>query len=146
MKDHYATLGVARDAAAAEIRKAYRRLALRLHPDRNPGDKEAERRFKQVSEAYDVLSDAKKRAKHDADLAAAVPRPAAAWAHGTYAARAGPRPVRRGATFETGPIEIGKSYVVRPGPIRPGQDVPVRPTPDISKMPWVPLFRKKGEP
>ncbi|MBA2847692.1 molecular chaperone DnaJ [Thermosulfuriphilus ammonigenes] len=64
-KDYYQILGVARDASAEEIKKAYRRLALKYHPDRNPGDKEAEERFKEASEAYEVLSDPEKRAIYD---------------------------------------------------------------------------------
>ncbi|MCL6569016.1 MAG: DnaJ domain-containing protein, partial [Meiothermus silvanus] len=53
MKDYYATLGVSKDASSDEIKKAYRKLALQYHPDRNPGDKAAEERFKEISEAYD---------------------------------------------------------------------------------------------
>ena len=64
-KDYYATLGVAKDADAGTIKKAYRKLARDLHPDKNPGNAEAESRFKEVSEAYDVLSDPKKRAEYD---------------------------------------------------------------------------------
>jgi molecular chaperone DnaJ len=64
-KDYYETLGVRRDASQEEIRKAYRRLARKYHPDLNPGDKAAEERFKAVQEAYDVLSDAKKRKMYD---------------------------------------------------------------------------------
>jgi molecular chaperone DnaJ len=64
-KDYYAALGVAKDADAAGIKKAYRKLARDLHPDKNPGNAEAETRFKEVSEAYDVLSDPKKRAEYD---------------------------------------------------------------------------------
>jgi len=64
-KDYYAALGVAKDADPAAIKKAYRKLARDLHPDKNPGNAESEARFKEVSEAYDVLSDKKKRAEYD---------------------------------------------------------------------------------
>jgi len=63
--DYYETLGVARKSAADEIRKAYRKLARKYHPDLNPGDKSAEERFKRVQEAYDILSDPKKRQMYD---------------------------------------------------------------------------------
>jgi molecular chaperone DnaJ len=63
--DYYETLGVPRKASAEEIRKAYRKLARKHHPDLNPGDKSSEERFKNVQEAYDVLSDAKKRPMYD---------------------------------------------------------------------------------
>lgn len=64
-RDFYADLGVSSDASADEIKKAYRRLARQYHPDANPGDSEAEARFKAVSEAYAVLSDPQKRAQYD---------------------------------------------------------------------------------
>jgi molecular chaperone DnaJ len=64
-KDFYAVLGVARTASQSEIKKAYRDLARKLHPDHNPGDTAAEERFKAVSEAYDVLSDANRRKEYD---------------------------------------------------------------------------------
>src|ERR1700684_1309023 len=63
--DYYHTLGVAKEADADEIRKAYRRLARKHHPDLNPGDKAAEDRFKTVQEAYDILSDSKKKTMYD---------------------------------------------------------------------------------
>src|ERR1700761_9808264 len=63
--DYYATLGVARDAGGEDLKKAYRKLAMQFHPDRNPGDKAAEARFKEVSEAYEVLKDDQKRAAYD---------------------------------------------------------------------------------
>lgn len=64
-QDYYETLGVARDAKTDDIRKSYRKLARKYHPDLNPGDKAAEERFKRVQEAYDVLSDSKKRQLYD---------------------------------------------------------------------------------
>ncbi len=63
--DFYSILGVARNAKESDIKKAYRRLARKTHPDVNPGDKVAEERFKKIQEAYDVLSDPKKRAIYD---------------------------------------------------------------------------------
>ncbi len=64
-KDYYGILGVSRTALGSEIKKNFRKLALKYHPDRNPGDKKAEARFKEISEAYDVLSDEEKRKKYD---------------------------------------------------------------------------------
>jgi molecular chaperone DnaJ len=63
--DHYKTLGVEKKASADEIKKAYRKLARRYHPDRNPDDKQAEERFKEISQAYDVLGDPEKRKQYD---------------------------------------------------------------------------------
>src|SRR5450759_288590 len=64
-QDYYKTLGVERSADAQEIKRAYRKLAMKFHPDRNPGSKEAEEKFKKINEAYQVLSDAEKRSRYD---------------------------------------------------------------------------------
>ncbi|MBN8781586.1 MAG: molecular chaperone DnaJ [Sphingobacteriales bacterium SCN 48-20] len=64
-RDYYEVLGVAKSASADEIKKAYRKVAMQYHPDRNPGDKAAEEKFKEAAEAYEILSDADKRAQYD---------------------------------------------------------------------------------
>jgi molecular chaperone DnaJ len=71
-RDYYEVLGVGKTASEDEIKSAYRRLALKHHPDKNPGDKQAEEKFKEAAEAYEVLSDAKKRAAYDRHGHAAV--------------------------------------------------------------------------
>src|SRR6185369_9970708 len=64
-RDYYEILGVGKTASADEIKKAYRKVAMQFHPDRNPGDKASEEKFKEAAEAYEVLSDTDKRAKYD---------------------------------------------------------------------------------
>ena len=64
-RDYYEVLGVAKTATADEIKSAYRKLAMKYHPDRNPGDKAAEEKFKEAAEAYDVLHDPEKRQRYD---------------------------------------------------------------------------------
>src|SRR5574344_2158352 len=64
-RDYYEVLGVSKSATSDEIKKAYRKLAIKYHPDKNPGDKAAEEKFKEAAEAYDVLRDSEKRAQYD---------------------------------------------------------------------------------
>ena len=64
-EDYYKTLGVSKDASSSEIKKAYRKMAIKYHPDKNPGDKSAEEKFKEAAEAYDVLSSPDKKQRYD---------------------------------------------------------------------------------
>ena len=96
-KDYYAILGVSKTASADDIKKAFRKLALKYHPDRNPGNKKAEARFKEVSEAYEVLSDQDKRQKYDQ--------------FGQYWQQAGQRggsPFSGGAGFDVNGFDFGQ--------------------------------------
>lgn len=98
-RDYYEVLGVARTASQKDVQSAFRKLARKLHPDVNPGDQDAERRFKEVSEAHEVLSDPEKRKMYDrfgADwqsaAAAGIDPDQAGWPFGAGAGRSGPRP------------------------------------------------------
>src|SRR5574339_114753 len=86
-RDYYTVLGLNRDASEDDIKKAYRKLAMKHHPDRSPDDKGAEEKFKEAKEAYEVLSDARKRAAYDQFGHAGVDASAA---FGPGAARGGP--------------------------------------------------------
>src|ERR1700685_3678211 len=112
-KDYYAMLGVKKTATPEEIRKAFRKAARKYHPDVNPGDKKAEEKFKQISEANDVLSDEKKRKIYDQlgfysdniDPAAAE-----AAARGGYGGGGGPRSYTtqaEGRAGQEGPFDFG---------------------------------------
>ena len=91
-RDYYQILDVAKGASEADIKKAYRRLAMKYHPDRNPDDKEAEERFKEAKEAYEILTDAQKRAAYDQFGHAGVDPSAGGAAGAGATARRGPRP------------------------------------------------------
>ena len=82
MSNYYEILGVAKSASSDEIKKAYRKVAMQYHPDRNPDDHSAEHRFKEINEAYDVLKDADKRAAYDRFGHAAFEQGGGAGAHG----------------------------------------------------------------
>src|SRR3954463_6505628 len=84
MRDYYEILAVAKEADGETIKKAYRKLALQYHPDRNGGDKEAEEKFKEATEAYEVLRDAEKRSAYDRFGHAGVKRGAGAGAPGGF--------------------------------------------------------------
>src|SRR3972149_4457147 len=103
-RNYYDILGVPRNAGDKDIRKAFRRLARKHHPDVNPGDKSAEARFKEINAAYEVLSDAEKRRKYDrygdqwqyADQIEQAQRQSAGrWSFG------------RGGTFDSGDVNLG---------------------------------------
>jgi curved DNA-binding protein CbpA len=151
MTDHYATLGVKTAASLDEIRRAFRKLAAKFHPDRNPGNKEAELKFKGISKAYDVLSNQKSREAYDRQRAAPPPPTTFGFtepdfvraARARNAARRGqvpPAPPAPPAFSPSGPMELGKTYKTAPpvklGPMPIG-DVPVW-------MAMAPGWRKKS--
>src|SRR3954467_8244994 len=81
-RDYYEVLGVARTATDVELKAAFRKLAMQHHPDRNPGDKDCEHRFKEINEAYDILKDEQKRAAYDRFGHAAFEQGTGPGAHG----------------------------------------------------------------
>src|SRR3546814_6799842 len=95
-RDYYDVLGAARGASKDVLKRAYRKLAMQYHPDRNPGDAEAEQRFKELNEAYDVLQDDDKKAAYDR------------FGHAAFENAGGARP-GGGAGFSGG-LEIGRAH------------------------------------
>lgn len=133
MADHYSILGVPHTASAEEIRAAYRKLALKLHPDRNPGDAAAEARFKEISQAYTVLSDERARAAYDHRSAGPRPQP---WT----------TPVQTGAfwnsgTVFSGPVVLGQSFFVDINGMHAGQAIKVNF--GFGMMPGVQIFTRR---
>lgn len=125
MPDLYAVLGVKKTASLDEIRSAYRKLALGLHPDRNPGDKEKERRFKEISDAYETLSDESRRAKYDMGQATPfrVPVPAPFF----YGRRGGFSFTPAPASFTTSnTVDLGKTVQIHITPEMNGQPVQIQ--------------------
>ncbi|WP_030506811.1 molecular chaperone DnaJ [Microbispora rosea] len=108
-KDYYAVLGVPKTASAEEIKKAYRKLARKYHPDANPGNKETEEKFKEVSEAYDVLSDVKRRKEYD------EARTLFGSGVGGFAGAGGPRGAGGGFNFDLGDLFGGSGSSERIG-------------------------------
>ena len=125
-RDYYEVLGVNKESSADEIKKAYRKLAKQYHPDMNPGNSEAEIKFKEVNEAYDVLSDSDKKAKYDAYGHAAFD-PAAGGGGAGFGGFGGFGDFDFGDIFSSFFGGQGGSSARRNGPVR-GEDINVRVT------------------
>ena len=104
MEDYYNILSVSKNASQDEIKKAYRKLAIKWHPDKNKGDAAAEEKFKQISEAYDVLSNQDKRAKYDQ------------FGHSAFTQQGG-----RSGGFNQDPFDIFNSFFGGGSRVNPGQ-------------------------
>ena len=97
-------MGVGREATPEELKRAYRKLALKYHPDKNPGDKEAEEKFKELGEAYEILSDQQKRATYDRFGHAAFGPGSGAGAGGQYPGAGSTTRLKFSATFSVAPV------------------------------------------
>jgi|SRR5579871_7024310 len=132
--DLYAVLGVAKTASTDEVRSAYRKLAFQFHPDRNPGDKDKERQFKEISAAYDVLSDDAKRSRYDFERGrpargpVPVPAPFFRSGRGGFTFRPGPVPWSTfyNSTGAQGTINVGATVQIRINPQMAGQTVEIQ--------------------
>jgi len=125
--DLYAVLGVTKAATADEIRSAYRKLAFQSHPDRNPGDKDKERQFKEISAAYDVLSDDAKRARYEFEQGRPrgpipVPTPFFRSGRGGFSFTPGPAMWATSAR----PVNVGATVQIQINPAMAGQTVQVQ--------------------
>jgi curved DNA-binding protein CbpA len=148
MRDHYETLGVGPAATTEEIRAAYRKLAFQHHPDRNPEDADAEKRFKELAEAYSVLSDAKQKALYDRVRQAPrrdVPPPP-----GPQPAQADPGLAAAFQQRYRARSRFGRGARFGVVPPTDGQTVPQQPhgfgdPPMVDGMPAFFMFRKKGK-
>ena len=118
-RDYYEVLGVDRGADDATIKKAYRQLAKKYHPDMNPGDKEAERKFKEASEAYAVLSDAEKRRQYDQFGHAAFEQ-----------GGAGAGGMRSGVSLRSCAVRLPQNHIREAPVLRGAQNGAVRPIPN----------------
>ena len=129
-RDYYEVLGLEKGAGAEDIKKAYRKMAMKYHPDRNPGDKAAEEKFKEVGEAYEVLSDDDKRARYDQfGFAGVDPNYGGGAGGGAYGSGFG----GFGDFGDLGDISAPSSVAV------PGLPVPIPTRPDGARM-WVPVW------
>src|SRR3990172_9438751 len=122
-RDYYEVLGVQRGASEAELKKAFRKLARKYHPDVNPGDKSSEQKFKELNEAYEVLSDAKKKQQYDQFGHAAFEQ---GYGAGPGAGRGLEGFARRGGEFYTGRGRGFKGFKNTPGNIfKPFKPLPL---------------------
>ena len=112
-RDYYEVLGVGRDADEATLKKAYRQIAKKYHPDMNPGDAEAEKKFKEASEAYAVLSDPDKRRQYDQFGHAAFDQTAGGYGQGYGGRTSGGRGMAATARVPAGRVRAGENTILK---------------------------------